>query len=81
MSNAKSQELHVSDETYTNYLQGKVEENQFEMVEENETKNECNLLPNNKYLIKFDFLTCVLVFYDCFMVPFKNTYGDHFFSE
>ena len=44
-------------------------------------KTECNLLPNNKYLIRFDFLTCLLVFYDCFMVPFKNTYGDHFFSE
>ena len=44
-------------------------------------KSEWILHPNNKYLIRFDFVTCVLVFYDCFMVPFKNTFGSEFFSE
>ena len=32
--------------------------------------------------LKFEFLTCILVFYDCFMVPFKYTFGaKNFFDE
>lgn len=30
---------------------------------------------------KWDFITCILVLYDCFMVPFKNTFGSNIFSE
>jgi hypothetical protein len=33
------------------------------------------ILPTDKNMQKFDFLTGVLVFYDCFMIPFKNTFG------
>ena len=25
--------------------------------------------------LKFDFLTCILVIYDCFMAPYKNSFG------
>lgn len=25
--------------------------------------------------IRFDFLTCVLVLFDCFLVPMKNSFG------
>ena len=31
--------------------------------------------------LRFEFLTCILVFYDCFMVPFKYTFGGNFFDE
>lgn len=53
----------------------------FSEVEYEISKKDCILLPNNKYLIRFNFLTCMVVFYDCFMIPFKNTFGSEFFSE
>lgn len=30
---------------------------------------------------KWDFITCILVLYDCFMVPFKNTFGQKNFTH
>jgi len=35
----------------------------------------------NRTILKFDFLTCVLVFYDLMMVPFSMTFGHAVFSE
>ena len=32
-------------------------------------------------MLKFDLLTCLIVFYDCLMVPFKNTFGSEAFGE
>ena len=32
-------------------------------------------------MLKFDLLTCLIVFYDCFMIPFKNTFGSQAFGE
>ena len=32
-------------------------------------------------MLKFDFFTCVLVLYDVFMVPFKNSFGAHAFEK
>ena len=31
--------------------------------------------------LKFDLVTCILVLYDCFMVPFKNSFGLHVFDQ
>lgn len=30
---------------------------------------------------RFDFITCILVLYDCFMIPFKNSFGLDFISD
>jgi len=39
------------------------------------------ILPTDKAIKKFDFVTGVLVFYDSFMIPFKNTFGTGHFNE
>lgn len=36
--------------------------------------------PYDRNLLKFDFITCVMVLYDCFMVPFNNSFGSHTFE-
>ena len=39
------------------------------------------ILPTDKSILKFDFLTCVLVFYDSFMIPFKITFETKHFGD
>ena len=36
---------------------------------------------SNKYLHKWNFFTCILVLYDCYMVPYKNSFGSKIFSS
>ena len=41
----------------------------------------CILGYASPFVRRFDLLTCVLVLYDCFMVPFKNSFGSQIFDE
>ena len=77
----QQQHQDIDEDAYKDYLMGQQEDNEFLKVEGLQQRKECIFLPNNKYLIRFDFVTCTLVFYDCFMVPFKNTFGSEFFSD
>ena len=36
---------------------------------------------NSLYILRFDFLTSVLVLYDCFKVPMKISFGLEFLGE
>jgi len=45
--------------------------------EKHEKRNNYIISYYNRTQIKFDFLTCCLVLFDCIMTPVKNAYGDH----
>ena len=66
----------IDDQTYRNAIVANEEsQNEFSVARKKISIKDWILYPTNKYLLRLNFLSCTLVFYDCFMVPFKNTYG------
>lgn len=76
----KKPTIEIDDETYLYALRASEYQIEFEVAEETISTKDCIIYPTNKHLVRFNFITCTLVFYDCFMVPFKNTYGSEIFE-
>ena len=55
--------------------------NEFSVASKKISIKDWIIYPTNKHLLRLNFLSCSLVFYDCFMVPFKNTFGSKIFKE
>jgi hypothetical protein len=74
--------LEIDEETYYKVIHAeKTPEFEFRVATRDSAVRDCIMYPTNKNLIRFNFLTSTLVFYDCFMVPFKNTYGSKIFDQ
>ena len=72
----------IDGQTYRNAIVANQEsQNEFSVARKKISIKDWILYPTNKYLLRLNFLSCTLVFYDCFMVPFKNTYGSKIFKE
>ena len=46
-----------------------------------EKKKDCIISQFNKTNLQFETLTCILVLYDCLMIPFNSSFGSKFWSE
>ena len=55
-------------------------EHNYNQVHQQMEKHPWIILPTDKGIQKFDFITGILVFYDSFMIPFKNTFGTAHFG-